>query len=227
MRVILAGQKSFGAAVFRMLVEEGHDVAAVWSPFGHGWDDPLTKSAMHLWCDPLDRNPRFVQRLEADLFVAAHSHDFIGRDSRAATRLGGIGFHPSLLPRHRGRDAVRWTVHMGDPITGGTVYWLTDNVDGGPVAAQDWCFVPPAWRSASSGIEGASMLWREELFPMGVRLLRDVLRDLDRGIIVEIPQEEHNATWEPSWERPPLHRPELPQIGSVNGYTHITRRASA
>ena len=59
---------------------------------------------------------------------------------------------------------------------------------------------------------------------MGVRLLARVLRDLDQGVIVEIPQNESVATWEPSWERPPLHRPELPQIGAKNGYRHVTVR---
>lgn len=228
MRVILAGQRSFGAAVFDMLLAEGHDIAAVWSPDGTDEhlhpSDALTRQVWptSVWIPDIKRTPERVKELEVDLFVAAHSHDFIGRDSRASTRLGGIGFHPSLLPRHRGRDAVRWTIHFNDPITGGTVYWLTDNVDGGPVAAQDWCFVPPTWRYLQH--EGVTRLWRQELLPMGVRLLRDVLHDLDRGVMVEVPQDELNATWEPSWERPPLHRPELPQLGSNGGMTHITAR---
>lgn len=225
MRVILAGSRSFGAAVFDMLLAEGHDIAAVWSPYRdeHDRPDKLTIKAWDLNVPGFVRTPEQVERLEVDLFVAAHSHDFIGRDSRAATRLGGVGYHPSLLPRHRGRDAVRWTVHMGDPITGGSVYWLTDGVDQGPIARQDWCFVPPAWRTEAHPADGASALWRQELFPMGVRLLRDTLRDITDGLIVEVPQDELNATWEPSWERPPLHRPELPQIGGgVPGYAHVT-----
>jgi methionyl-tRNA formyltransferase len=220
MRVILAGQKSFGAAVYDMLQEEGHDVAGVWV----NTDDKLFQKTRHLWVPYIERNAKSVQQLEVDLIVGAHSHDFIGRESRQATRLGALGYHPSLLPRHRGRDAVRWTIHLGDAIAGGSVYWFTDSVDCGPIAAQDWCFVPPAWRTSAHPVDGASVLWRQELFPIGVRLLRDVLRDLDNGVIVEIPQDELNATWEPSWERPPLHRPELPQIGSINGYRHITSR---
>jgi methionyl-tRNA formyltransferase len=214
-RVILAGSRSFGAAVFDMLLAEGHDVAAVWSPMDV--DDALTRRAtVGLWTPDVERHPKPVQLLEVDLFIAAHSHDFIGRDSRAATKLGGVGFHPSLLPRHRGRDAVRWAVHMGDAITGGSVYWLTDNVDGGPIAAQEHCFIRPG--------DDASSLWRRELFPMGVALLARVLRDLAGGTIVEVPQDESCATWEPSFDRLPLFRPELPQIGSVNGYRHIVSK---
>jgi methionyl-tRNA formyltransferase len=227
MRVILAGQRAFGLAAYEMLIEEGHDIAAVWSPYEvraifDENTDVLTARAQRdiLWETPAwDRNPEKVKALEVDLFVCAHSHDFIGRDSRAATKLGGIGYHPSLLPRHRGRDAVRWTIHMGDPIAGGSVYWLTDNVDGGPIAAQEHCHVRPG--------DDASSLWRRELFPLGIDLLARVLRDLERGIVVEVPQDESVATWEPSWERPPLHRPELPQIGrGLNGFEHrVTRDA--
>lgn len=54
---------------------------------------------------------------------------------------------------------------------------------------------------------------------MGIRLLRETLSDLESGLIVEVPQDPRFSTWEPSWDRPPLHRPELPQIGpSPNGY---------
>lgn len=221
MRVILAGQRSFGAAVYRMLLEQGHEIAGVWSPDDR--DDKLTRAVWSkMWVQPIQRTPKLVQQLEVDLFVAAHSHDFIGRQSREATRLGGIGYHPSLLPRHRGRDAVRWTVHMGDPIAGGSVYWLTDNVDGGPIAMQDWCHAMPRHRDPE---EAVSELWREELFPMGVRLLRRTLQDLEQGIVFEEPQVERFATWEPSWDRPPLFKPELPQIGSgVPGFTHVTTR---
>lgn len=219
MRVILAGQKSFGVVTYDMLKKEGHEIAAVWSPADK--NDKLTKRSAGalLWAPTVERTPKAVEQLEVDLFVAAHSYDFIGRASRGATRLGGIGYHPSLLPRHRGRDAVRWAVHMGDPVAGGSVYWLTDHVDGGPIAAQDFCLVRPG--------EDASSLWKRELFPMGIRLLASVLRDLDAGRIVEVPQDEDVATWEPSWERPPLSRPELPQIGKgVNGFTHhVTRDA--
>jgi hypothetical protein len=32
---------------------------------------------------------------------------------------------------------------MGDAVTGGTVYWLNDAVDGGPIAAQEHVFIVP------------------------------------------------------------------------------------
>ncbi len=149
---------------------------------------------------------------EADLIIAAHSHDFISRAVRNCLPIGAIGYHPSLLPLHRGRDAVRWTIRDHDQVAGGTVFWLNDTVDGGPIAAQDWCFVRPD--------DTASTLWRRELFPMGVRLIDKVLYDILHGRLVMHDQDTVCATWEPSFTGAPrLLRPELKQIGMLKeGY---------
>ncbi|MBU6167179.1 MAG: methionyl-tRNA formyltransferase [Alphaproteobacteria bacterium] len=200
MKIILAGQRSFGAAVLAMLIEERHEVLQVFAPIS----DRLADAAWAAGIEHKDAISAATVADGADLIVCAHAHVFVSERARERTRLGGIGYHPSLLPRHRGRDAVRWTVHMKDEVAGGTVYWLTNRIDAGPMAAQDWCWVKPG--------DDASSLWQRELFPMGVRLLRETLRDLAAGRIVKAPQDEAAATWEPSWERPPLGRPDLPRL---------------
>lgn len=134
----------------------------------------------------------------------------IGRKTRQKSKLGAIGYHPSLLPRHRGRDAVRWTIKMGDPVAGGSVYWLTENIDGGPIAAQDWCWVQPG--------DTARELWRRDLQKMGVRLIFQVLDDIKAGRLVMVDQDPAVSTWEPAMDSAPLFRPELPQLGALNGY---------
>jgi methionyl-tRNA formyltransferase len=93
---------------------------------------------------------------------------------------------------------------MRDPIAGGSVYWLTDNIDCGPIAMQDWCHVRPS--------DDASELWRRELFPMGLDLLTAVLDDLEEGVVTMRPQDASCATWEPSFDTAPLLRPELPEL---------------
>jgi methionyl-tRNA formyltransferase len=188
-RIVIAGTRTFGLQAYETLQGAGHKVAGVIAPFndklgivadldGAYWHHEGTGVPLSQW----------VAAREADLIVAAHSHAFLGRRTRAATRLGALGYHPSLLPRHRGRDAVRWTVAMRDPIAGGTAYWFDDNVDGGPIAAQSWCHVDPAWT--------AHDLWRERLFPIGIELLTRVLADLDEGVLVSEPQDQRFATWE-------------------------------
>lgn len=200
MRIALAGQKSFGAAALAAVLDAGHDVAQVFAPPGDRLDFEARRRSI-----PVDSRLVAGALLpDLDLIVCAHAHVFVSEKARNRTKLGGIGYHPSLLPRHRGRDAVRWTIHMGDPVAGGSVYWLSNRMDGGPIAAADWCLVPPG--------ATVSELWSGRLFPMGVRLLVKVLADLDAGKLVQIPQDEACATWEPSWERPPVERPDLIQL---------------
>lgn len=196
MRLMVVGQKWLGAEVLRMCIERGHDVAAVAAP---DVGDRLYRAAVEAGL----RVSACGQSLAPDavpdgteVIVAAHAHCFIPAATRAWTRLGALGYHPSLLPRHRGRDAVRWVIHIGERVTGGTVYWMTDRADAGPIAAQDWCLVRPGDTPAD--------LWRRELAPMGLRLIGKVLDDLTAGRVIAAPQDESLATWEPAFKRPSL-----------------------
>lgn len=132
----------------------------------------------------------------ADIILCAHAHTYITAPAIAKTRLGALGYHPSLLPKHRGRDAIRWAIHMREPITGGSLYWLTEQTDAGPIAAQDWCWIHPN--------DTPQTLWRRDLAPMGLRLFDAVLRLLDTDVIPSKPQPEHLATFEPAFGQVPF-----------------------
>lgn len=220
MRIFLCGQKHFGWMIFGVLRDLGYEIVGVAAPVESGGKpDRLYKAAVGL--DVPYVVPGGTLRAAnlpegVDLIVCAHSYDFVSIPTLAKARLGGIGFHPSLLPLHRGRDAIRWALKMGDRVTGGSVYWLSKNVDGGPIAAQDYCFIPPG--------STPETLWRELLQPMGVRLFIKVLGDLKQGKIIAIPQDESLSTWEPSIDRPPVFRPDLPQIGSFDGFDVVASR---
>ncbi len=205
MRIYIAGQKVLGQQVYDLCVKRGHEIAGVSAP-AHAGDgekpDRLRAAAEADGVPWLESGKLNADTLPdgVDLIVAAHSHDFIGKKTREKARLGAIGYHPSLLPLHRGRDAIIWTIHMGEKVAGGTVYWMNDVMDGGDIAAQEHCFVRP-------GIT-AGELWRETLHPLGLKLYEKVLSDLEQGIEIREPQDHDLATWEPSWNRPKLKRPD-------------------
>ena len=203
MKVLLAGQKWFGATVFRALIAlPGVSVAAVSAPVSGS--DRLSEAALSF---DIPIIPAGGLRSETmpdgiDLIVAAHSHDFIGQKTRLRAALGGIGYHPSLLPLHRGRDAIRWALRMGDRVTGGTVYRLSNRMDGGNILAQEHVFIRHG--------DTAGALWRRELAPLGVRLLTETVAAFaSEGYQHGVPQDEELATWEPAIDRPPAYRPDL------------------
>ncbi|BBC92184.1 formyltransferase family protein [Streptomyces griseofuscus] len=212
MNIYLSGQGAFAVQVAEALGEEGHRIAGVAAPRlrkGHSDEgNALSWDRLRAWAYP--RSVPWTDSAElramhvpdgVDLIVAAHSHAFIGRATRARAAVAAIGYHPSLLPLHRGRDAIRWTIRDGDKVTGGSVYHLTERTDGGPIAAQEHLFVPPG--------STPETLWREHLAPLGVRLLVRVVTDLAKGRRVEVPQDDKLATWEPAMGAPPLFKPEL------------------
>lgn len=207
MKIFICGQKSFGKAVLKRLIEDGHEITGVAPPPQGRLKDKMVGTAL------VNRIP-VIEDCEAlepehipegtELIVSAHSHWLISKPCRGVCRFGGIGFHPSLLPRHRGVDAVRWAVHMGDPITGGTVYSLDEKCDGGAVLLQRWLFIDPSWDYHE--------LWNE-LFPIGVDMISEAVRSIEEGSATYTEQDERFATWEPSWSRPRLRRKGLLQLG--------------
>jgi methionyl-tRNA formyltransferase len=192
MRIALIGSRWFGAQMFRNLSGRGHEIFVL----ALDAEDQLAKAATDAGAPLLVLGgPRRVLAADLpddlDVIVAAHAHSFITAEARAKARRAAIGYHPSLLPRHRGIAAVEWTMKCRDPIAGGSVYHLSDGMDEGPIAAQDWCFVYPD--------DDAGSLWRRALAPMGLRLLAEVVDGIDaRGFAEAKEQDPKAVTYAPA-----------------------------
>src|SRR6476619_7374648 len=191
MRITLVGSRHFGVTTFNMLRQ--HEIARV---VVHDGEDRLAAAAKAAGVEVVvQADPKFVVASEiapsSDLIVTAHSHARITREALAAARLGGIGYHPSLLPRHRGIAAIEWTIKEGDPIAGGTIYHLADRMDAGAIAAQEWVFVKKG--------ETARELWERALAPLGLRLLAEVIDNAKtHKSLPAKPQDEQFATLAPN-----------------------------
>jgi glycine cleavage system regulatory protein len=192
MKVTLVGSRYFGALVFEALRKDGVEFAGVVAP---AVDDRLALAAqsagvlLHVLENPKNVPGEAIPQ-GTDLIVAAHTHARVSNEALARSRLGGVGYHPSLLPRHRGIAAVEWTIMEGDPIAGGSVYHLADGWDAGAIAAQDWCFVAKG--------ETARELWERALAPMGLALLtRVVRRAAEQGELPAYQQDPRFATRAP------------------------------
>ena len=193
MRITLVGSRHFGVTTFNMLREHGVAIVRV---VVHDAEDRLAAAATAAGIEAVvQADPKFVTAAEiapdTDLIVTAHSHARVTREALAAAKLGGIGYHPSLLPRHRGIAAVEWTIREGDPIAGGTIYHLADRMDAGAIAAQEWVFVKKG--------ETARELWERSLAPLGQKLLGDVIDYAKvHKTLPAKPQDEQFATRAPA-----------------------------
>ena len=193
LRITLVGSRHFGVTTFDMLRQRGVDIVRVVVADG---EDRLAAAARKVGIEVVvQANPKRVVGSEiapgTDLIVTAHSHARISKEALAAAKLGGIGYHPSLLPRHRGIAAVEWTIRERDPIAGGSVYHLAERMDAGAIAAQEWVFVRKD--------ETARQLWERALAPLGQKLLGEVIdyAKTHRSLPAK-PQDEEFATQAPN-----------------------------
>jgi methionyl-tRNA formyltransferase len=193
MRITLVGSRHFGVTTLNMLREHGVDIVRVVVADA---EDRLATAAHAAGIEVVvQADTQLVKPDEiapnTDLIVTAHSHARISKNALAAAKMGGIGYHPSLLPRHRGIAAVEWTIKEGDPIAGGTVYHLAERMDAGAIAAQDWVFVRKG--------ETARELWERALAPLGQRLMAEVIDYAKtHNALPAKPQDEQFATKAPS-----------------------------
>ena len=189
MNVVIMGQEWLAAKVLEAVVGEGHTVLRALSPSN---GDQLALTAKRLGV-PLGFYGERVEEKDipegTEVILVAQTATFVPRNVRIRAAHGALGYHPSLLPRHRGIDAMHWAIHMREPVTGGTVFWMDDNLDTGDIAAQQWCHIRPE--------DTPKTLWERDLEPMGVRLFAEVLRAMEQGQTVRIPQDPVLATWEP------------------------------
>ena len=104
--------------------------------------------------------------------------------------MGVFGMHPTLLPKHRGRAPIPWTILNGLTKTGVTLFQILDpSADAGLIVGQVSITVDPR--------ETASTLYSKVL-DAHVMLLRKNLLTLSEGTAVPTGQDEMRAS---SWPR--------------------------
>lgn len=208
LRVFISGQKYFGEQVLALCNKlDFIEIVGVCSPL----DDKYVAKMARTFEIPIvaagtlnaDTMPDNV-----DIGITAHSFDYIGKKTRYKANIGWIGYHPSLLPIHRGRSSIEWAVRMRDAVTGGTVFWLNSGIDRGDIANQDICFIDPKLYAMDSR-KAAKLLWEHELQEMGLRLLKMTLTDISNGIITKKPQKKEYSTFEPNTDVKDVYKPDL------------------
>ncbi len=211
MRIALIGQAAFGEAVFTALRAAGEDVVAVSSitgkperpdPFwaaGQAAGVPVFPTGSLKKTDVLEA----YAATRPDLCVMAYVNHILPERVIEQPRHGSIQYHPSLLPRHRGRSAMNWSIMQGDTTTGLTIFWVDKGIDTGPILLQRETEIGPD--------DTVRSLYFDRLFPMGVQALTDAVRMVREGTAPREPQDESRATYEApaddgnsgiDWQRP-------------------------
>ncbi|RPF38082.1 methionyl-tRNA formyltransferase [Streptomyces sp. TLI_185] len=84
-----------------------------------------------------------IRALDPDVMVVVGWTRLLGAELLSVPRLGCVGFHASLLPRHRGRAPVNWAILRGESVTGNTMMMLDPGVDTGDIVDQRTVLIGP------------------------------------------------------------------------------------
>ncbi len=79
---------------------------------------------------------RVFKKLNPDLVLVIGWSQICSAELLAIPKIGCIGFHPSALPRFRGHCAIPWTILSRARDAGTSLFWLSEGVCDGPIAAQ-------------------------------------------------------------------------------------------
>ena len=206
MRIALIGQAPFGAAVFERLVADGHEIVGVFTPPERegGRPDPLAQAARDA-AIPLQQPRRWQRRGEVDdavcaayeatnpeLNVMAFVTQIIPSRVLEFPPLKTIQYHPSMLPKHRGRSAINHAIVQGDAMTGVSVFWVDEGLDTGPILLQVPVEIGPD--------DTINSLYRDKLFPLGVQAMSDAVKLVAAGQAPRHQQVEQDMTYEGPWE---------------------------
>jgi len=200
MRLAFLGTPDFALMSLRRLVEDGHEIACVYSqpPAPRGRGHELRPSPVHAFALERGLPVRTPASMRDPDEIAAFRA--LGLDAAAvvafgqilpgavldAPGLGSFNLHGSLLPRWRGAAPIQRAVMAGDPVTGVEVMRMTEGLDEGPVLASETLRIGP--------LDTAGTM-HDRMALAGAELLARTLAAVGRGEAVETPQAPDGVTY--------------------------------
>ena len=200
MRIVFMGTPEAAVPALRRLLEDGHEIVAVWTqpdkPAGRG--NKLSAPPVKVLAQLLGLKiyqPEKIRTEEAKSLFASHNADLAvvvayGRILPAeflrAPKRGCINVHFSLLPLYRGAAPVNWAMINGEEKTGVTTMFIEEELDSGPILLQ---------RETQIGETETAPELMGRLAEMGAELLGETLAQLDE--ITPRPQHDRDATFAP------------------------------
>jgi methionyl-tRNA formyltransferase len=215
LNVFISGQKYFGSLILHEMIKNPRvNVVGVCTPFG---DRHVGKMAYthEIPIIPAGSLSGDTMPSGVDIGITAHSFDYIGKATRYKPAMGWIGYHPSLLPRHRGRSSIEWAIKMRDFLTGGTTFWLNSGIDRGDIIEQEIVWIDPKMYNMDIK-KAARLLWEHELQDIGVRLINKTINDIINGTVKRRAQDNRFSTFEPSLDVKDIFRPDALMLNEKN-----------
>lgn len=204
MRIVFMGTPESAVPSLRRLVEDGHEIAAVWTqpdkPAGRGkklHQSPVKEFALEHGLTI--HQTQKIKNAEAKELFASHKADvavvvaygkILPTEFLNAPANGCVNVHFSLLPKYRGAAPVNWALVNGEEQTGVTTMRIVEELDAGPILLQ---------KATKIGERETAPELLSRLAETGAELIGETLRNLND--IEPKPQLDAEATLAPLLKR--------------------------
>jgi methionyl-tRNA formyltransferase len=198
LRLVFMGTPDFAVPSLEALIAAGYPIVTVVTgadkPRGRGQrltPTPVKEAALRHSLPVLQptsvKDPVFAAALRevAPELAVVVAFRILPRDVFTIPSRGTFNLHASLLPRYRGAAPINWALMNGDTETGVTTFFLEDAVDTGNLLMQETLAIGPDDDAGSV---------HDRLAQVGARLVVETVRRIEAGMIVPLPQDNHNAT---------------------------------
>ena len=112
---------------------------------------------------------RVLKKYGVDLVLLAGYMKILTKPFTDAFKMKAMNIHPALLPAFMGSTHAQWdAVEHGVKVSGCTVHFVTDDVDGGPIIVQR--AVPVEEGDTGQALADKIIKFEHEIYPEAVRL---------------------------------------------------------
>lgn len=202
MRIVFMGTPDFSVPCLQALVDDGHDVCAVFTqpdkPKGrHGvLSAPPVKELALKYDIPVyqpdslknDEIKSFFASLGADLAIVVAYGKILPEEFLNAPKYGCINMHASLLPKLRGAAPIQWSIINGEKRSGVTAMQMDKGLDTGDILLSE---------SVEIRDDETAQELHDELSVLGAQVMRKTLLMLQKGGLSPIRQDDSQSTYAP------------------------------
>ncbi len=127
-----------------------------------------------------------IKRIQPDYIFVIGLSQLVSEEIIKSANKGVVGFHPTPLPKFRGRAAIPWQIILGVEKSKVSLFFIDEGIDSGPIIGQREYFI-----ESNDYAEDVGRKTKEAM----KSLLKDCLPNFLNGTIQAVEQDNSQATY--------------------------------
>lgn len=196
MNILFIGTVFFSKAIFDVIKNSENNLVGVIGKknkkFNSDYFDLVKyskkKKINSIYGDKINSNKtiKWIKEKKPDLIFCIGWNSLLKKEILKIPHLGVIGYHPSDLPKNRGRHPIIWALALGLDSIYSTFYFMKAKADDGDIILKKKILIKKN--------SNAQLLYNQ-LIVAGKRQTKKILHDLGKGFIKTYKQKNSNSNF--------------------------------